>query len=144
MASAPVPAMAASDPAAVRQSIDAANRVAMDGFNKGDIAPMLANYEPQALFMMAGAPAWKGTEMEKNLKSMMSESDIKDMVGITDDVIVTGDYAIETGHGSWKMGPKGKKLTEDKFKYLTVWHKQGDGSWKIVRDINNSDLPPKM
>ena len=144
-AMAAAPAMATPDPAAVRQSIDAANRAAMDGANKGDFASMLANYEAQALLMMPGAPAWKGSaDIEKNLKAMVAETDVKDMVGITDDVVVSGDYAIETGHGSWKMGPKGKKLTEDKFKYVTVWHKQADGSWKIVRDINNSDLPPKM
>jgi len=35
--------------------------------------------------------------------------------------------------------PKGGKLTHDKGKYLTVWKKQADGSWKIYRDINNSD-----
>ena len=28
-------------------------------------------------------------------------------------------------------------------KYLTVWKHQPDGSWKIIRDINNSDQPSK-
>jgi len=31
---------------------------------------------------------------------------------------------------------------EDKGKYLTVWQRQGDGSWKVVRDINNADTQP--
>jgi len=26
-------------------------------------------------------------------------------------------------------------------KYLTIWHKQADGTWKVVRDMFNSDLP---
>jgi ketosteroid isomerase-like protein len=36
-----------------------------------------------------------------------------------------------------KAGPEIK----DKGKYLTAWQRQSDGGWKIVRDINNSDLP---
>jgi len=43
-------------------------------------------------------------------------------------------------------GPDGKPVS-DKGKFVTVWRKQSDGSWKVVRDIFNSDLPltpPKM
>jgi hypothetical protein len=45
----------------------------------------------------------------------------------------------------WTLVPKtaqGEEMTT-KGKYLTVWKQQADGSWKIVRDINNSDEPPK-
>jgi ketosteroid isomerase-like protein len=28
-----------------------------------------------------------------------------------------------------------------KGKYLTVWKKQADGSWKVLYDMFNSDLP---
>jgi len=36
---------------------------------------------------------------------------------------------------------KGNPATE-KGKYLTVWKKQADGSWKVIEDMFNSDLPP--
>ena len=35
----------------------------------------------------------------------------------------------------------GKTIT-DKGKYLVVWKKQRDGSWKVLFDASNSDLPP--
>ena len=54
---------------------------------------------------------------------------------------VAGDYAIETPNSEMTVTPKGGKAMPDKGKYLTVWKKQADGSWKIYRDINNSDGP---
>jgi len=35
--------------------------------------------------------------------------------------------------------PAGKQMS-DKGKYVTVWKKQSDGSWKVLLDIFNSDL----
>jgi ketosteroid isomerase-like protein len=42
----------------------------------------------------------------------------------------TGIFAIESNHS-----------TVDKGKFVDVWKKQADGSWKAVIDIFNSDLP---
>ena len=61
----------------------------------------------------------------------------------TQDVIATGDYAIETGSVTMTLQPKTGKAMNDVGKYLTVWKKQPDGSYKIIRDIANSDLPAK-
>jgi ketosteroid isomerase-like protein len=46
-----------------------------------------------------------------------------------------GTYTLTTND------PAGKPVT-DRGKYVTVWKKQADGSWKVVADIFNSDLPP--
>ena len=54
------------------------------------------------------------------------------------------DLAVETGAYELTLQPKSGPVIQDKGKYLTVWKRQTDGSWRIVRDINNSDLPPKM
>lgn len=55
----------------------------------------------------------------------------------------------QSGELGWTSGPyeitevdaKGKPMT-DKGKYLAVWKKQADGSWKCVADMFNTDLPP--
>lgn len=44
--------------------------------------------------------------------------------------------------GAYKMDfndPSGKPIS-DRGKYVTVWKKQKDGSWKVLLDIFNSDL----
>lgn len=136
---------AANDPVAVRAAIDAANKKGLDGFNAGVPDSMVANYTEDAIVMMPGMKAMRGrAEIASTLKQMFEQMDIRNFNMKTDDVMVDGDVAVETGSGTWEMGPKGKALAADTIKYLTIWRKQGDGSWKIVRDINNSDVAPKM
>jgi uncharacterized protein (TIGR02246 family) len=53
-----------------------------------------------------------------------------------------GDLAYTVGSYSMRMSdPKTKTPMTDKGKYVTVYRKQGDGSWKAVADMFNSDLP---
>ena len=53
-----------------------------------------------------------------------------------------GDLAYTIGTYSMTVSvPKEKKPVTDKGKYVTVFRKQADGTWKVVADISNSDLP---
>jgi uncharacterized protein (TIGR02246 family) len=52
-----------------------------------------------------------------------------------DMVYSQGTYTMTT------TDPKTKKVLTDKGKYLTVYTKQPDGSWKAVADTFNSDSP---
>jgi ketosteroid isomerase-like protein len=57
------------------------------------------------------------------------------------EVARSGEMAYTTG--SYRMGfpgPDGVPAI-DTGKYVTVWKKQKDGSWKVFLDIFNSDLP---
>ena len=51
------------------------------------------------------------------------------------------DLAYDRGTYSMTVTPAGAAPVVDRGKYLTIWHKQADGTWKVVRDIFNSDLP---
>jgi uncharacterized protein (TIGR02246 family) len=55
-----------------------------------------------------------------------------------------GDMVYSQGTYSMTMtNPKTKKPETDKGKFLTVYTKQADGSWKAVSDTFNSDAPMK-
>ena len=57
------------------------------------------------------------------------------------DVARSGDLGYTSG--SYKMSFKNAagKSVSDKGKYLIVWKRHADGSWKVLFDISNSDRP---
>ena len=44
-------------------------------------------------------------------------------------------------HSAKRLFPKIKKAVSEKGKYVEVYMKQADGSWRIVADISNADGP---
>jgi ketosteroid isomerase-like protein len=52
-----------------------------------------------------------------------------------------GDMIYERGVYTVIVTYPGAEPFEEKGKYVSIWRKQPDGSWKIWRDLENSDLP---
>ena len=129
------------DVGAVRQAIERANSAFADAVQRGDSAGIVANYADDAMMMMGGTPAWRGrSEIAANAPKTFKSATVK---LTTNGVDVGGDYAIETGSYELTAAPPGGKPVTDKGKYVTVWKKQSDGTWKIYRDIANTDVAPK-
>jgi uncharacterized protein (TIGR02246 family) len=61
----------------------------------------------------------------------------------TKDREIEGNWAFDSGSYSFTAtAKKGGKPLEDHGKYVVIMKRQGDGSWKWFRDIDNSDGPP--
>jgi uncharacterized protein (TIGR02246 family) len=128
--------------AAVRSSIEAANARFFEAFKKGDKAGLMANYADDAVVMMPNEPQSRGrAAIEQGFTGFLSQVSLTDGTFVTGDVMVSGDVAVETGTFAWTLVAKDGTEMKDNGKYVTVWKRQADGAWKIVRDINNSDLP---
>jgi uncharacterized protein (TIGR02246 family) len=126
------------------QAIDHANAKFTDAITRGDSAGLVANYADDAVVMNSGEPAWCGRgEIGAGFAKWIQSAKFSDIKDSTASVDVAGDYAIETGHFEMTVTPKGGKAMTGKNKYLRVWKKQADGSWKVYRDISNSDGPPQ-
>ena len=54
-----------------------------------------------------------------------------------------GDFAYVRGEWSHVLTPANQPEQPEAGKYIQIWRKQSDGSWKFVRDIWNWDLPVK-
>jgi ketosteroid isomerase-like protein len=135
---------ASSDPA-VQQAIEGANAGLASAFMVGDVDRALSFYDEEAMAMPPGLPADRGHEaIRKGIAGFLTEFAVSDFTLTTEDVQVAGDLAVETG--SWKMtlqpSAAGATAQPDNGKYVAVWKLQEDGSWKMLRDIWNSDNPP--
>lgn len=54
----------------------------------------------------------------------------------------SGNLGYTSGTYVWTFKDASGKPVSDRGKYLTVWRKQADGSWKVLFDMFNTDLPP--
>jgi len=57
------------------------------------------------------------------------------------DVSASGELGYTYGTWQWQGAARDGKPVMRTGKYLTVWRKQADGSWKVVADIGNNDRP---
>lgn len=134
-----------SDSAGAHAAIDAVNANLVAAMTKGDGAGMASHYTDDAVFMNPGAPSIVGrAAIGEMLAGMMGSATLTNVSIRTERLLVSGDLAIENGRYAWTVTPKGAPAMPDSGKYLTVWQKQADGSWKVIRDINNTDIAPKM
>ena len=141
---APAFAPAPDEATSARAVIDSMNAAFLAALERGDAATAASNYAEDAVFMSANDKAWRGRDaVQKGLAGMLSQFSFKDAKLTTEDVILRGDLAVETGAYSWTLQPKSGTATKDVGKYLTVWQRDGAGTWKIIRDISNTDLPAK-
>jgi ketosteroid isomerase-like protein len=127
-----LPLMAADDVGkmirANTESFDSAMRASnVDGF--------MAFYANDAVLMPPNSPAFNGAENIRKFWSGLLSMGKADVDLVTDDVITSGDLAVERGHFELTMPFK------DSGKYVVVWRKR-DGKWQIIDDIFNSSLAP--
>jgi len=101
-------------------------------------------YAADAVVMMPNQPIINGREGAKQaLKPFVADPNFDlHFESSKIDVAKSGDIGYTQGAYSMTMtDPATKKPISDKGKYLTIYRKQGDGSWKAVEDIFNSDMP---
>ena len=130
----------ANDRATVQLAIDSAIAGYHDGLLKGDTAKMSNVYTTDAMVLFPNAPVARGRSgISQLFAGLLANFTVTAATFKTTDLIVTGDYAIETGTYEMTMRPKKGAPIADVGKYVSIWQKQSDGSWKMVRDISNSD-----
>jgi ketosteroid isomerase-like protein len=59
------------------------------------------------------------------------------------DMAASGDLGYTYGNYVFKSRSKEGKIETNYGKYMSVWKKQKDGSWKVVVDMGNSSPAPK-
>jgi ketosteroid isomerase-like protein len=103
-----------------------------------DLEKFASYLSADATFYAPGAPAHRGAEAFKRAFSELSKVPGFSLTWTAEKAEVSngGDLGYSTGMYIATFGE-----TTDKGKYVTIWRKQPDGSWKVVEDMFNSDLP---
>ena len=108
-----------------------------------DVDKTISYYSDDAVVMPPNIPTLTGKEPIRTLwKSMLGSPDFSGGWKATKvEVARSGDLAYVSGTYEFNEKDDGGKPITDKGKYLEVWKKQADGSWKYVADMFSSDLP---
>jgi len=130
--------LSTADEQAIRKTVDEAIKIANSTADWN--AYTKTYYAQDAIVNPPNAPAIKGHDaIVAMLKTFPATSDFK--VEILE-VNGAGNIAYVYGTASFVVTPPGGKPVSDQSKYVEVWKRQADGSWKVAIDISNWDLPP--
>ncbi len=116
----------------------------VQAFATKDADKIATFYSDDASVFITGAPIITGMPAIKGaLKPMVADKNFA-ITFASDKVDVAKSGDLGYSQGAYTMtstAPKAKKVLTEKGKYVTVYKKQGDGSWKAVADIVNADAP---
>jgi uncharacterized protein (TIGR02246 family) len=137
-----------AQPPDTRAADEAAIRAAVIDWSKAaqakDVNKAVSFYADDAMQFADKGPLVKGKD---NIRAGWEQMLAMPGPGLTFattgvEVARSGDMAYE--YGTYDFATKDKKggITDEKGKYVVVWKKQADGSWKVAADIDNGDAAP--
>jgi len=127
----------------VRAAIAAIDKKFMEDVSRGNAAAGAAVYTDDAILMPPNHSSVEGKQaIEKYLAEIGSQLQASNFQLSILEVDVQGDTTIVRGTYSSSFTVPGTDAPMgDRGKTLNVWKRQADGSWKLHRDIWNSNMP---
>ena len=125
------------------EAIDKVRDAHVAALNAGDAAGWARQFTDDAVQMPPNAPANAGMAAIRGWTGgLLGQFSVKFALRI-DEVRVLDDWAMEMGGYTIGLQPKpGGPAMEDRGKYITIYQRGSGGSWRMARDIWNSDNPP--
>jgi uncharacterized protein (TIGR02246 family) len=123
---------AEGDEAAIREIYDTytSARVA------GDAETWLSLWDAEGIQMPPGMPARGKDVLDAGIPKAFSAIPAKAVNINPEEIVVAGDWAYSRGSYNADQVVQGKDVHIDG-KFLTIFRRQDDGSWRIYRDIFN-------
>jgi len=122
--------------AEAKRAIDKGNAQWIEAWEKGDPKLLAAIFTEDGILLSQGGRVFKGRQQifERQKEAMQSVTRPIKVSVITVKIWLDGDAAYETGKYKYEYTEKGKPVTEEG-RYVTMWKRQNDGSWKLSMDM---------
>jgi uncharacterized protein (TIGR02246 family) len=119
-----------------RKAIDKGNAQWIEAWDKGDASLIAGLFAPDGVLLGGNGKLFKGPkQIFERMKTVMEAAGkgVKATV-TTVDLWLDEGTGYETGKYSYKSQEKGQPVNEEG-RYVTIWKRQDDGSWKIIVDM---------
>jgi ketosteroid isomerase-like protein len=132
------------DSANAMQAVRAADTALQKAVADKNLEGIVSFYAEEAVLLPTAEPIVVGkSSIREEWQHILSIPNFQNESALTKiDVSSGGDMAYSMGtYLATMLGEDGKPATEPG-KWLSVWKRQADGSWLIVADTYNTDIPP--
>jgi uncharacterized protein (TIGR02246 family) len=139
----PPPAAPVADAPEDIKALNAAREAFMKGYEAGDADAIGALYMEEAISEPNNQPTLKGrAAIVASLKAMFEQVSVKPVL-TPDETRTLGSVGLDRGTYVVTVTPKsGAPATSSEGRYMVVFVKGADGTWKVSRDIDNAAGAP--
>ena len=125
-------------------AINALQRQADEAVKSGNTEGYVALLTDDAVLMPPGGPPLSGkNEIRAWGQQFANQFMVESYSSVDHEVIVSGDWAFRRSGITWALRPRsGGEVIIQTGKFIIIYRRQPDGSWKIARDIFNFDAAP--
>lgn len=125
------------DTGQIRKSIEEANAKYSEAIQEGNLAGVVVGYTDDATMVPPDGELIKGKQAIEKYYRTFFEMGMKEVVLTTIEVDGSGGTVYEIGKTRVRIQPEGQEAIQDSSKYLVIWKRQADGTWKVHVDIWN-------
>jgi uncharacterized protein (TIGR02246 family) len=126
-----------------RAEIERLGRQWEEAANTGQVERLIEVYAPDAVILPPGGPTIEGSETIRELFRQEFERFDTRIAFTTQEIEIEGDMAYRRGRYVWRGTPRGSGQTiETTNKFLEIWRRQPDGTWRIAVDMWNPAESP--
>lgn len=126
-------------------AINVAKTEYREGFNAGNPDRVLSVFAPEFTDNSDGRPSRYGKDapikLRRYLEQLFADYDTH-MTIIMAAIVISGDLAYDYGWHELTLTPRKEGPSRlIRKRYLELWKRQKSGEWRIIRYIDNDDLP---
>lgn len=128
------------------EAIEGAVQDFLEAIKADDVDRMMRFYAADAVLMPPDQAARAGAEAIRGwFEGVLAQFAVEDFISSPQELELAGDWGYRRGRFTWFLSPRqGGPTVERPSKFLQIWRRQPDGTWRVARGIWNADPSPPV